>query len=188
MGEYKGLLPDDLLDTVVNLNVPTIRLTEFAQGFWLAFTGRIEDPVKAREILAFWIQRVAGNPSIAVDVIHDVTGEKIARIPPLLSSGNASNLVAIFDDIRKAKEMSKLDTPDIASTRLEQTKSMLFEKYSTTYLKDSIDDWAKLYTIIEGKAPEDVGVEDIEIGDVGSSDVTELDGINKDTLNDIEWE
>ena len=153
MSNYGGMLPDGIHETITNAMIPTIKLSEFTQGFWYAFTGRIKDTEETHRITTFWIQRVAGNASTSVDVVNDVTGEKIARIPPMLSSGNTSNLVELFGDIKKAREMSKLDNPLVSKQRLDATKKLIMKRYESSYLKESVSEWIILYNLIEGGVP-----------------------------------
>ena len=183
MSNYVGMLNIDLgevANTLRNAGVPTIRLSDFSQGFWLAFTGRVEDPEYARQLLAWWVQRIAGNASTSVDVVDDVTGEPIARIPPVLSAGNTSNLITLFEEIKDAREQAQRDSVLVAGSRLVATKEQIIKKYQHHHLKDTVNDWITLYTLIEGTIPEGA---DIDIGE-------HLDtaSISPETLKSLEWE
>lgn len=174
---YQGLLPPGLHEEISNAMIPTIKLSEFATGFWHAFTGRIQDEAREREVLAFWVQQVAGNPSTPVDVVHDHTGKKLARIPPVLSSGNTSNLIELFNEIREAKKQSKADNPSVAVQRMNITKEQIMGRYENNYLQSSVGDWITLYNLIEGGLPEGSDT-DIDISESGISTPT----------TDIKWE
>lgn len=128
---------------------PQIDLETFQKYFWSSFTGEADDKV-IDEAKVIWLTRIAGGPGVAVEVVDK--GELIATIPPLGGLNGSRAIEAMFADIRHAREMAKRDT-DPLDTRYLATLDVINKKYENNYLYEYVGGWAKLYEVIEGRAP-----------------------------------
>lgn len=141
--------------------LPTISLESFKEVFWKYLTEPNLPPDEVHAVTVHWINNIAGNANVPVEVLRE-DGTVVGIIPPIASTGVASNLSNFYSTIKQAKDISKLDVVN-GKTRFMATVNQMLAETTSGYMEEYVADFVRIYMEIEGQLPQQI--EQVPSGD-----------------------
>lgn len=142
--------------------LPTITLASFKEVFWRYLTDPTVTPEEAHDATVHWINNIAGNANVPVEILRE-DGSVVGVIPPIASTGVASNLTQFYAILKQAKDTSKLDVVN-GKTRFMATVDALLKETTSGYMTAYVSDFINIYLEIEGHLPQELN-EQVPTGD-----------------------